>query len=140
MVPRDGRLAALRQLLRYDTLSETHIALSQTLPSGPDDEVTFASFTECDFDGYSNFTDPPFSVPTLNGDNQGFSSTDHLIWTAGAGISAAQTIYAVYYYFTFVSAGKVLFWYSLVTPTVTLLNPGEIFERTVSILADDLPI
>lgn len=140
MVPHEGRLAALRLLLKIDELTNLRVRLAKTIAAGPDDELELSDFTECDFDGYAEKVNPVFDAPAINGTEDGESLSELLTWTAGAGLAAPQTIVGVYMVYDFDVATDRLLWFARVSPTVTLANPAEVFERKIKFLSNDIGI
>lgn len=140
MVPEEGRMAALMALLQINGVNSWSVRLAKAKAAVADDLVALSDLTECDFDGYAEVFDPAFDGPAINGDHQGQSRTDLLVWTAGAGIASPQTIVAVYVVFNFAHVGEQLLMWIPVSPTVTLAAPGEEYSRAVRILTDDLGI
>ncbi len=110
--------------------------LAQNVPSGDPLDVVAADFTECDFDGYAAVQNPTIDDPTINGSNQGKMVTPTLTWTAGSGISGAQTAKAIY----FMSDTEVitgvdkLMWWQELDPWVTVASEGEEINQIITFL------
>lgn len=95
--------------------------------------AVLGDFTECDFDGYAAIPLDDFPTPTINVDDAAEMVSPLKTWTAGMAISGPQTIYFVY-----VTCGDPmaadadeLLFFERLTPSVTLANPGEVFQRFV---------
>lgn len=140
MIPESGRLTAMKLLLKKETIHHIEVKLAQAFGAGADDILDFFDFTECDFDGYAAITNPTWADPALNVDGLAEALSETLVWTAGSGISAPQTIVAVWWEVYFDSSGGIdpnMFWFKKILPTVTLAAPGEQFIRIIDFLDDD---
>lgn len=137
MVPKEGRVvvAMLATFLKW--ASRFRVRLAKAIGAGADQDLVLASFTECDFDGYAYIDNPLFPTPTINGDDRAETLSPLLTWTAGAGITS-QTIKAVYVEMETMDASFYLLWFQRLSPSVTLAAPGEVFQRKIDILADNL--
>lgn len=131
MVPKQSRLLLLN-VIRGAGLNVPRARLAKVAPIPADADCVLADFTECDFDGYGSQT-PPWGAPALDGGFVAYMQTGLVVWTAGALIAAPQTIYAVYVTYLDPTAGdtETLLFFERLTPTVTLVNPGETLTRTL---------
>lgn len=130
MVPKQSRLLVMN-IVRGSSLHIPTIRLAKAAPIPAADDVVLADLTECDFDGYS-VQNPSWGAPSLDGAFIGSMNSGLLSWTAGALLAAPQTIFAIYITYpdpTDFSIEKLLDWQAI-SPTVTLANPGEVFQRT----------
>lgn len=133
MVPKQSRLLVMN-LLRGAGLNAPKVRLAKALPGVADVDAVLGDFTEADFDGYA-MQQPAWGAPALDGGFVAQMVTGVVTFTAGAMIAAPQTIYAVYVTLPDPTAAgaETLLYCEYITPTVTLVNPGEVFSKIMKL-------
>lgn len=132
MMPNEGKLTLLSQMVQQMSGYNT-FRLAKSLPSPDPADLVLSDMDEADFDGYAAQNSIAFSNPILNGDNRGESESITITWTAGAGISGAQTIYGMYVTCNTIGVVERLWLWIPFTATITLSAPGQQVQKKLKL-------
>lgn len=137
MTPKEGRVSFVDLFLGL-LPGTMFFHLAKADPSPADENITLADLTEATFAGYSPITGVSFPSGSLNGSNQGESTSPTLTWTSAGGVSGSETIYGIYMTFGDTSTGaRLLQWFPFASP-ITISMDGQTIEKKVKILMDNL--
>lgn len=131
-VPNQAERNLLKALLTFDLVG-TRIKLAQNNPAHADDDVVLTDLTEADFDGYAALDTSAWDLSSLatNGDGVAEFLSPTLTWTAGAGISGAQTIYGMWIEITINGTDYLLAWWLRFADPFTFAVPDQFLEKTI---------
>lgn len=125
MITKEGAKGILRCIFAK-TISSAKIRLCKNNPAPADVDLLLGDLTEADFDGYSqvDIATPTWPTPTTNSSSEAESDGPEIIWTAGAGILAAQTLYGIYVVLND-GGGDFLFAFGRFSPGKTVTATGD---------------